>query len=260
MATPDKKSALVTGGSRGIGLGIARELAANGFNIAINGRRPQADVEDALSELRELGAEVLYCQADVAVASDRQTMVDSVYKHFGRLDALINNAGVAPNVRADLLEASEESFERLMRINLQGPYFLTQLVAKRMIEQPAEKGKPRGAIVNVSSVSATLASTNRGEYCISKAGVAMATQLWAMRLAEFDIPVYEVRPGVITTDMTAGVKDKYDAMIADGLTLEPRWGTTEDVGKAVAVLARGDLPYATGNVLMVDGGLALPRL
>jgi NAD(P)-dependent dehydrogenase (short-subunit alcohol dehydrogenase family) len=173
---------------------------------------------------------------------------------------LVNNAGVAPFNRTDLLEATEESFVRLMRINLKGPYFLTQVVARWMIEQHETDANFAGVIVNVSSVSATAASVNRGDYCISKAGLAMATQLWAVRLAEFGICVYEVRPGVIRTDMTEGVKEKYDRLIAEGLTVERRWGTPEDVGRAVAVLAKGELSYATGNVIHVDGGLSLRRL
>jgi 3-oxoacyl-[acyl-carrier protein] reductase len=256
----DRRVALVTGGTRGIGLGVALRLAQSGFDIAVNGRRPADDVQDSLDQLAAQGAEALYCRADIASTSDRQRMVDEVCDKFGRLDALVNNAGVAPDVRADLLDATEESFERLVRINLQGPYFLTQLVAKRMIEQPAPDDGLRGVVVNVSSISATVASVNRGDYCISKAGVAMATQLWAARLAEYGIFVYEVRPGVIRTDMTAGVTEKYDRLIAEGLTVEPRWGTPDDVGRAVAMLARGELSYATGNVLLVDGGLTLPRL
>jgi len=173
---------------------------------------------------------------------------------------LVNNAGVAPQVRADLLEATAESFDQLIGINLRGPYFLTQAAARWMVEQRKADAGFRGCVVNVSSVSATVVSTNRGDYCISKAGIGMATQLWAARLAEFGIDVYEVRPGVIATDMTAGVKEKYDALIANGLTLERRWGTPRDVGKAVAMLARGELPYATGQVLNIDGGITLQRL
>lgn len=172
----------------------------------------------------------------------------------------MNNAGVAPDVRADVLEASPESFDRLISINLRGPYFLTQAAAHWMVKQRQADPAFRGCVVNVSSVSATVVSVNRGDYCISKAGVAMATQLWAARLAEFGIDVFEVRPGVIATDMTSGVKEKYDALIAGGLTVEKRWGTPKDVGRAVAVLARGDLSYATGQVLLIDGGLTLPRL
>jgi len=183
-----------------------------------------------------------------------------VKQAFGRLDVLVNNAGVAPSVRADILEAGDESFDRLISINLRGPYFLTQAAAKWMVEQQKVDANFHGCIVNVSSCSATVVSVNRGDYCISKAGVAMATQLWAARLAEFNIDVYEVRPGVIATDMTAGVTEKYDKLIAGGLTVEKRWGKPDDIGKAVAMLARGDLPYATGQVLNVDGGMTLQRL
>jgi NAD(P)-dependent dehydrogenase (short-subunit alcohol dehydrogenase family) len=260
MARPGKKVALVTGGSRGIGLGITRRLAEAGFQLAINGRRTEADVAATLAELRKSGADVFYCRADVADAKDRRNLLDAVRQRFGRLDVLVNNAGVAPDERADVLDASEESFDRVMDVNLKGPYFLTQLVARWMIEQKQADNSFAGVVVNVSSVSATLASVNRGEYCISKAGLAMATALWALRLAEFGIQVYEVRPGVIHTDMTADVTAKYDQMIAEGLTLEPRWGEPDDVGRAVALLARGELSYATGNVLLIDGGLALPRL
>jgi 3-oxoacyl-[acyl-carrier protein] reductase len=260
MASSDKKVALVTGGSRGIGLGIAHRLAAAGFNLAVNGRRDEADVSESLNELRHSDAEVLYCQADVADADNRQRMVEEIRTQFGRLDVLVNNAGVAPEERADLLDATEESFDRLVSINLKGPYFLTQLVARWMVEQKRSDDAFAGVIVNVSSVSATLASTNRGDYCISKAGIAMATALWAARLAEFGIQVYEVRPGVIATDMTSTVSEKYDKLFAEGLALEPRWGTPDDVGRAVAVLACGELSYATGNVILVDGGLTLPRL
>ncbi len=201
-----------------------------------------------------------YCRGDVSVATDREQIVDTVRERFGRLDVLVNNAGVAPSVRADILEATEESFDRVIGINLKGPYFLTQLVARWMIDQRQADAAFSGVIVNISSVSATEASINRGDYCISKAGVAMATQLWAHRLAEFGIAVYEIRPGLIHSDMSAAVAEKYDRLIANGLTVENRWGEPEDVGRAVAMLARGELSYATGNVLHIDGGLTLRRL
>ncbi|HEV7298526.1 MAG TPA: 3-ketoacyl-ACP reductase [Tepidisphaeraceae bacterium] len=257
----NKRVALITGGSRGIGFGVAMKLAESGFDVAINGRRDASDVADAIAVLEKTGAVVLYCQADVASRADHETMLAAIRARFGRLDVLVNNAGVAPSVRADILEAGEESFDRLISINLRGPYFLTQAAAKWMVEQQAASPSSfRGCIVNVSSVSATVVSINRGDYCISKAGVAMATQLWAARLAEHNIDVYEVRPGVIATDMTAGVTEKYDKLIANGLTVEKRWGKPDDVGKAVAMLARGELPYATGQVLNVDGGMTLQRL
>ena len=255
----EAKVAFITGGTRGIGLGIARALGAAGFRLAINGRRSPGDVAVVLDELNAAGADTIYCQGDVADLAQHGQMLGQVRQLFGRLDVLVNNAGVAPEVRADILDATPESFDRLIGINLRGPYFLTQAAARWMVEQRRADLAFRGCVVNVSSVSAAVASVNRGDYCVSKAGVAMATQLWAVRLAEFGVDVYEVRPGVIATDMTSGVKGKYDALIEGGLTVEKRWGTPEDVGKAVAVLAKGDLPYATGQVLHVDGGLTLRR-
>jgi NAD(P)-dependent dehydrogenase (short-subunit alcohol dehydrogenase family) len=255
-----KRVALVTGGGRGIGRGIAECLAESGFDLAINGVRDAAQVADPVAALEQRGAAVAYFQGNVADAADRAAIVDGVRKRFGRLDVLVNNAGVAPEVRADILDATEASFDRLIAINLKGPYFLTQLAARWMVDQHQANPAHRGVIVNISSVSATEASTSRGDYCISKAGIAMATQLWAHRLAEFGIAVYEVRPGLIRTDMSAPVADKYDRMIAGGLTVENRWGEPADVGRAVAMLARGELTYATGNVLNIDGGLTLRRL
>lgn len=255
-----RKVVLVTGGGRGIGLGISKCLASDGCDLAVCGTRPEQQVTTEMDELRALGASVLYCCADVADRKDRDRMLSEIKAHFGCLNVLVNNAGVAPAVRADLLEATEQSYERVMRINLQGPYFLIQAVARWMIEQQREHERFVGCIVNISSVSATVASTNRGEYCISKAGLSMATRLWAARLGEYGIPVYEVRPGVIKTDMTRAAQAKYDQLIGEGLLVESRWGLPEDVGRAVAVLVRGDLAYATGQVLVVDGGLTLQRL
>ncbi|MEL7474498.1 MAG: 3-ketoacyl-ACP reductase [Planctomycetota bacterium] len=254
--------ALVTGGSRGIGLGIAVELAKSGFDLAINGRRePKADsVREAVAAIESAGASCLYARADIADLDGHDAMLDLIRERYGRLDTLINNAGVAPTERADLLEATPESFDRLISINLRGPYFLTQRVCRWMREQRETDDTMRAAVVFVTSVSATMVSTNRGEYCVSKAGLAMASQLFAARMGELAVPVYEVRPGVIKTDMTAGVTEKYDALFADGAAIEQRWGTPGDVGRVVAALARGDLPYATGQAIMVDGGLAVPRL
>jgi len=252
--------ALITGAGRGIGYGIARALAADGCDIAIMDIHPDEVVAPALADLRAMGADVLYCRADVTDPWARASTLESIGQHFGRLNVLVNNAGVAPKVRADILEATEESYDWVMGINLKGPYFLTQAVANWMILQRKEDADFWGCIVNISSTSATVVSTSRGEYCISKAGVSMATQLWAARLGEFDIPVYEVRPGIIQTDMTAVVQEKYDRLIAEGLTVQRRWGYPEDIGKVVAALVRGDLPYSTGQVIMVDGGLTLQRL
>jgi len=256
----NERVALVTGGTRGIGLGIALALAREGWALAVNGVRHPAEVEPALAALRAAGADPLYVPADVGEPEARARLMDAVRARWGRLDALVNNAGVAPAVRADLLDATEESFDRLVRVNLRGPYFLTQAAARWMIEQWRAGDAPRGGVVFVTSISAAVASVNRGDYCVSKAGLSMAARLWAVRLAEYGIPVYEVRPGIVRTDMTAGVAARYDGLIADGLLLEPRWGEPEDVGRAVAMLLRGDLPYASGAVLTLDGGLTVPRL
>lgn len=255
-----KKVALVTGAARGIGFGIARCLAESGYDLAICATREESQVMDALTELRVSGADVLYCQCDISEADDRKNMINSIKDHFGRLNVLVNNAGVAPKVRADLLEVTEESYEWVMKVNLQGPYFLTQAVANWMIEQQKETIDFEGCIINIASISSTTASINRGEYCVSKAGMSMATKLWATRLGEFKIPVYEVRPGITATDMTSGVKEKYDKLIADGLLVQQRWGVPEDVGKAVLMLAENNLPYSTGQVIMVDGGFSIDRL
>jgi len=255
-----KRVALITGGARGIGFGVSMCLAAEGFDLAVCGVREESAAAEAIGQLRRTGADVLYGRCDVADPAARAAMLARVRERFGRLHVLVNNAGVAPKIRADLLDATEESFEYVMRTNLQGPYFLTQAAARWMVEQKRADSDFQGCIINVSSVSATVASVNRGEYCISKAGVGMATQLWAARLGEFGIPVYEVRPGIIKTDMTAGVTAKYDKLIAEGLLVQPRWGLPDDVGRACAMLARGDLPYSTGQVLMIDGGLTLARL
>ena len=255
-----KPVALVTGAGRGIGLGIAGRLAAEGHDIVVGDVHAPEAVRGALAELAAAGAEALYCRADVSDPDARARMLAEARERFGRLNVLVNNAGVAPAVRADMLEAGEESYERVMRINLQGPYFLTQAAARWMIEQREADAGFRGCIVNISSISATVASPSRGEYCISKAGVSMATRLWAARLGEYDIPVYEIRPGLIQTDMTAGVRDKYDKLIAEGLLLQARWGLPDDVGRAVAMMARGDIAYSTGQAIMVDGGQTLQRL
>ncbi|MEM1165742.1 MAG: 3-ketoacyl-ACP reductase [Planctomycetota bacterium] len=252
--------ALVTGGSRGIGLGVADRLARDGFDLVINGRRPESDVRPALDQLGAHGVDTLYVGADVSSLDDHAAICAAIDERFGRLDVLVNNAGVAPAERADIVEASPDSFDRLISINLRGPYFLTQRVARWMLEQRSADPVRTPRIIFVTSISATVASTNRGDYCISKAGLAMAAALWAARLGAEGIGVYEVRPGIIKTDMTAGVTEKYDRLFADGIAVEPRWGTPEDVGSAVAALARGDLPYAPGQVLMIDGGLTVQRL
>jgi 3-oxoacyl-[acyl-carrier protein] reductase len=265
-ASTDRRVAVVTGGTRGIGLGIARALAREGWSLALCGVRPAEDVADVLDELRGLGVgvgvdvDVSYDIADLSRTDDRARLVESIRARHGVVHALVNNAGRAPRARADILEATEESFEEVMRTNLQGPYFLTQQIAGLMVERKKAAPDSAASIVFVTSVSADMASPNRGEYCVSKAGLAMTAKLFALRLAEFAIPVYEIRPGIIATDMTAGVRDIYDRRIADGLIPDRRWGTPEDIGRAAAALLRGDVPYATGTVLHVDGGLTIPRL
>lgn len=255
-----KQVALITGGSRGIGYGIARHLALQGFDIAINGVRAKENIQGVLESIRSTGADVIYCQGNIASTADRKKILQEVKDHYNRLNVLVNNAGMAPRERRDILSTTEESFDEVLTTNLKGNYFLTQDAANWMIEQKKSLQDFSGCIINVSSISATVVSINRGEYCISKAGISMATQLFAVRLGEFNIPVYEVRPGVINTDMTSGVKEKYDKLIEEGLCVQKRWGQPDDVGKAVASLAKGDFMYSTGQVIMVDGGMTIPRL
>jgi 3-oxoacyl-[acyl-carrier protein] reductase len=255
-----KKTALITGGSRGIGFGIAKALAKEGFDLAINGVRDEAGAESALNELRELGARVVYCQGNIAVAADRDAVVSTAYASLGQINILVNNAGIAPRTRLDLLETTEENYREVLQTNLEGPFFLTQAIAKKMAITKQDNHAFEAAIIFVTSISATVASVNRGEYCISKAGLAMTNLLFAVRLAEYNIPVYEIRPGIIATDMTSKVQEKYDNLFQSGIALQPRWGTPEDVGKAVASLTRGDFPYSTGQVIGVDGGMLIDRL
>jgi NAD(P)-dependent dehydrogenase (short-subunit alcohol dehydrogenase family) len=255
-----KYVALITGGSRGIGLGIAHALVKEGYRVAINGVRPIQQVVETLNDLKSDGGEVVYCQGDIANPDERKKIVEEIKNQWGDLHILVNNAGIAPKERKDILEADEKSYDRLMNVNLKGPYFLTQQVANWMIKQKIKNPKNPFTIINISSVSATTASVNRGDYCISKAGISMATKLWAARLGEFDIPVYEVQPGVIRTDMTAGVIEKYDKLIAEGLTIQKRWGNPEDLGKTVVALASGMIPYATGQVIKTDGGMTIQTL
>jgi 3-oxoacyl-[acyl-carrier protein] reductase len=260
--------ALITGASRGLGRGVALELAKLGFDLVLNYASQQAAAESAAAECqaaaRAAGGEVRteICQADISKTADRHHLISFTRERFNRLDVLVNNAGVAPEKRVDILEATEESFDRLISINLKGPYFLTQLAANWMIEQvrAATPGALAPKIITISSISAYTASPARGEYCVAKAGLGMLTQLYATRLAEFGIYVYEVRPGIMATDMTQPVKERYDKLISEGLTPIRRWGTPSDVGKAVAALALGLFPFSTGEVLNVDGGFHLRRL
>lgn len=255
-----KKAALVTGGSRGIGFGIARALAAEGYSLAINGVRPEQDAINSLAELKEFNVDVIYCQGDIGNKAGRQNIVTKAFEHYGSIDVLVNNAGIAPAVRKDLLELDEENYDRLLDTNLKGTFFLTQDIAKLMLKRKSTDNSYSPCIITITSVSSEVASINRGEYCISKAGLSMMTKLFATRLGEANIPVYEVQPGIISTDMTAGVTEKYNKLIGDGLTIEKRWGTPEDIGKIVAALAKGDIPYSTGQVIHADGGMGVRRL
>ena len=259
--------ALITGASRGIGRGIALELARLGFDLLLNYRSNEAAALAAASECgkaarnsaRTIRAEVF--RGDVSISNDRAGLIQFTKDTFGRLDLFVNNAGMAPRERLDLLDANENSFDELIDVNLKGPFFLTQAAANWMLALREKLGAEyHPKIVTVSSISAYTASTNRGDYCISKAGLSMVTALFASRLAADRINVYEIRPGIIATDMTAGVKEKYDALIADGLTPIPRWGLPEDVARAVGAIAQDLLPFSTGEVINVDGGFHLRRL
>jgi NAD(P)-dependent dehydrogenase (short-subunit alcohol dehydrogenase family) len=255
-----KKAALVTGGSRGIGFGIARALAAGGYNLAINGVRPEHDAINSLNELKSFNIDAIYCQGNIGERDDRKKIVQKAFEHFGSIDVLVNNAGIAPAVRKDMLELDEENYDRLLDTNLKGTFFLTQLVANLMLKKKSADPSYSPCIVTITSISSEVASVNRSEYCISKAGLSMMTKLFATRLGEANIPVYEVQPGIISTDMTAGVKEKYDKLISEGLTIDKRWGTPEDIGRIVAALAKGDIPYSTGQVIYADGGMGVRRL
>lgn len=254
-----EKAAIVTGASRGIGYVIARRLGLDGYSIVMLATGAQEKYEEALGELTKLGIRWHYVQGSIASAEDRKRLLEETLRVFGRVDVLVNNAGVAPLKRKDLLEMEEESFDRVMGINTKGTLFLTQLVAKQMLQQE-QTGKKRGTIINIGSCSAEVSSVSRGEYCISKAGVAMITRLFADRLAPEGILVHEIRPGVIATDMTGAVKEKYDAMIEEGAFPIRRWGTPEDVADAVSVFCSDQILYTTGSFLDVDGGFHIRRL
>lgn len=251
---------MITGGSRGIGMGIARQLAMLGYGLAINGRRDEGEVQEVLDDLKKYAVRVVYCRGDISVKADRDLILNTALDAFGKINVLVNNAGIPPSQRRDLLEMSEESYDRVMAANLKGPLFLSQAVARYMIEWKRDQPGFDACIINISSISATVASVNRGEYCISKAGMGMMTRLFAARLGDHDIPVFEVRPGIIETDMTSGVKEKYDRLIGGDLCIRKRWGMPEDVGKVVSSLVSGHFAYSTGQVVMVDGGLTIQRL
>ncbi len=253
----DLRTALVTGAARGIGAAIAISLAESGFNVAVF---DVIDAGETLQAIEDAGSHGTAISGDVTSQHDRSMALERIMSQYGRLDCLVNNAGVAPSVRADILEAAEDSYDRVMNINLKGPFFLTQAVANWMIAQKKERTEDWMSIINISSMSAYTASPSRGEYCISKAGVSMATKLWAARLAEHGIGVYEMRPGIIETPMTAVVKEKYDKLIGEGLTPIRRWGQPKDIADAVAVCALGELAFSTGEVINVDGGFHLRTL
>jgi 3-oxoacyl-[acyl-carrier protein] reductase len=260
-----KATALVTGASRGIGRGIALELAGAGYDIAAAATRwDPRDAESNLAQVKReveaLGVRCLPVAGDISDRQDHQRMIEATLTEFGAIDALVNNAGIAPQQRLDVLETTEESFDRLIEVNLRGPFFFTQAVAKTMLRSQKSASRPRRTIVFITSVSAEAASPNRAEYCISKAGLSMAARNFAVRLAPQGINVFELRPGIITTDMTSGVKEKYDRLIEQGLLLEPRWGTPRDVGKAVLALVDGYFDYSPGAVVEVGGGFGIQRL
>lgn len=254
-----KKVALITGASRGIGFGVARRLGKDGFAVVLVATGPQERCAENLALLTADGTQWAYVQADISSHEDRLRIVREAVAAFGRIDVLVNNAGVAPKVRADLLEMTEESFDRVIGINTKGNMFLTQAVALQMLSQSVE-GRKRGTIINVSSCSSEVSSVSRGEYCVSKAGVSMLTKLYADRLAGEGILVHEIRPGVIATDMTSTVTGKYDRLIEQGAFPIARWGTPEDIAGAVSAFAGDDFLYTTGNYIDVDGGFHIKRL
>lgn len=253
------KTAIITGGGRGIGFAIAYQLGKDGYNTVIMGRSSKENYRENFDILTKEGINWLYIQGGIQDVRARQKCVDETVAKFGRIDVLVNNAGIAPGVRRDILEMTEESFEQVVGINTKGTMFMTQIVAKQMIKQEM-KGPKRGTIVNISSCSAVVSSTNRGEYCVSKAGISMLTKLYADRLAGEGILVHEVRPGVIATEMTLGVKEKYDALIKDGLFPIRRWGKPEDVASTVSALCSDKFLYTTGNYIDVDGGFHIQKL
>lgn len=255
-----ERVALVTGASRGIGRGIALALAEHNWTVVVNFRSHTAAADDTVTRIEQMGARARAIQADISRAADRENLVQNVVAAYQRIDLLVNNAGMGPRQRTDLLTMTEESYDEVLAVNLKGPFFLTQRVANIMIELLRRGVIPAPKIINIGSISADTSSPDRGEYCISKAGMGMMTRLFADRLAGDGINVYEVRPGIIATDMTGPVAEKYDRLIADGLTPIRRWGQPEDVAKAVVMLAEEALPFSTGEIIHVDGGFHFRRL
>lgn len=253
------KTAIVTGGSRGIGFAISRQLGREGYNVAILATKCQEECKEQLSLLENENIVYHYVQGSIDKKEDREILLAETVERFGRVDVLVNNAGVGPLVRKDLLEMEEESFDRLLRINTKGTMFMTQIVAKQMLKQD-KIFKKTGTIINISSCSSVVSSTQRGEYCVSKAGISMLTTLYADRLAVDGILVHEIRPGVIATDMTATVKDKYDQLVENGTFPIARWGSPEDIADAVSVFSSDKFLYTTGNYIDVDGGFHIKKL
>jgi len=256
----DRKAALVTGAGRGIGRGIAVALARNRWNVVVNYRSNEKEASRTAKLITEGGGTCILLKADIGTLSEHRGLIDEIVKQFGRLDVLVNNAGMAPRQRNDLLETTEESYDEVMAVNLKGPFFLTQIAASKMIDLVEAGTVEAPKIINIGSISAYVSSTNRGEYCISKAGMSMMTMLYANRLAEHGIQVFEIRPGIIDTDMTSGAKEKYNRLIGEGLTSIKRWGTPEDVARAVVAIVQGYLPFSTGEIINVDGGFHMRRL
>lgn len=254
------KVALVTGGSRGIGFGIATHLAKAGFNLTINGVRDESEVVDVLNELRSHGVKASYAQGNISWSEDRKRIIAKTLEDHGKLNLLVNNAGVAPRIRKDMLELEEDDFDYMMNIVQKGTFFLTQLAARELIRQKEADAEFEGMLINITSISARTASVQRVEYCMAKASLSIMSSSFAVKMADFGIPVYEVQPGLIETDMTTVVKDKYTKMAEDGLVLEKRMGKPDDIGKVVASLATGGLPYCTGQIIVPDGGMGIWRL
>jgi len=252
--------AIVTGAGRGIGRGIALALAERGWRIAVNYNSNAQTADETVKSVQEIGGDGIAIQANIGDLNSHQAFLDTVLETYGRIDLLVNNAGIGPRQRLDLLEMSSDSYDEVMQVNLKGPLFFTQRVAKEFIKLQENSTVEAPKIINIGSISAYTSSISRGEYCISKAGMTMMTSLFGDRLAEHGINVYEIRPGIIKTDMTGGVKDKYDKLIADGLTPIKRWGEPDDIGKAVVAIAEGYLPFSTGEVINIDGGFHLHRL
>jgi NAD(P)-dependent dehydrogenase (short-subunit alcohol dehydrogenase family) len=257
MATDEPRVAFVTGAGRGIGRAIALALAEQNFRVVVNDLKPSADVDETVAALRTRGAEVKTAIGDISVLDGHGVLVDAAWSAFGRIDCLVNNAGISVTTRGDLLDVKPDSFDRLININLRGPFFLTQAVASRMVAAPADGFR---SVITISSLNAEAASADRAEYCIAKTGLSMMSKVYALRLASEGIHTYEVRPGVIRTSMTAVAKEKYDRLFAGDAVPISRWGEPEDVGRTVAALAGGAFRYSTGEVVHVDGGLSLPRL